>query len=246
MAEREAYGTHFPERVLTAIVRRLDISWVLPPAPKLPEDFGAIDATSALADVVRDAKMIGGDAFDCPFDFDGAPRAFTAAEIADVLLDIAMRSHRAAGDDHASEPYDTLRTRPCLRPYIVRLFLAFCYRAGTEVEQVLAFANAVGIRLGHPSPDTRTLEASHSPAGVNGPFVLMGELHVGSAAQPDILIEFMQSHRFVEPMGMAVFAYLQEKIETAGRALTDDEFRAALRDFALHASVAHSGSTPSA
>ncbi|MDP3770800.1 MAG: hypothetical protein Q8R16_00700, partial [bacterium] len=118
MAEREAYGTHFPEQVLTAIVRRLGTSWVLPPAPELPEDCGAIDVTSALADVVRSAKMIGGDAFDCPFNFDGVPRAFTSAEVADVLLDIAMRLHRVAGDDHASEPYDTLRTRPCLRPYI--------------------------------------------------------------------------------------------------------------------------------
>ncbi|MDO8599378.1 MAG: hypothetical protein Q7S02_04675 [bacterium] len=226
MAEREAYGTHFPEQVLTAIVRRLGIPWVLPPAPKLPEDFGAIDATSALADVVRSAKMVGGDAFDCPFDFDGAPRAFTSAEIADVLLDIAMRSHRAAGDDHASEPYDTLRTRPCLRPYIVRLFLEFCHRCGAGIEQVLAFADAAGVRLGGASQ--------------------MDGLHVGSAAQPQMFVEFVSSHRFDPPMIMAVFAYLQDRIAQVERPLSDEEFRAALGDFVLHANVAHSGPTPSA
>ena len=78
----ETYGTDFPERVLTAIRRRLDVSWALPRAPEIAEARDAIDVTAALAHVIRIAKALGGDAFDCPFDFDGAPRAFTAAEIA--------------------------------------------------------------------------------------------------------------------------------------------------------------------
>ncbi|MDO8622461.1 MAG: hypothetical protein Q7R80_04480 [bacterium] len=222
----EVYGTKFPERVLTAIVQRLGVSWVLPPAPKLPEDCGAIDVTSALAAVVRTAKANGGDAFDCPFDFDDVPRAFTSAEVADVLLDIAMRSHRVVGDDHASEPYDTLRMRPCLRPYIVRAFLEFCHRCGAGIKQVLAFADAAGVRLGGASQ--------------------MDGLHVGSAAQPQMLGEFISSHRFDPPMAVAVFAYLQDRIAQVGRPLSDEEFRAALGDFVLHANVAHSGPTPSA
>jgi len=244
MAE-EVYGTKFSAQVLSAIVRRLGISWVLPPAPELPEDCGAIDVTAALADVVRIVRTISGSAFECPFDFDGAPRAFTAAETADVLIDLAMRAHRVAGDDHASEPYDTLRTRPCLQPYIVRVFLVFCRECGATPERVIASAEAAGFRLGDPVLGSGSSEPGRVPADTEMSFVRMGSLCVGSAAQPQILIEFMQSHQFGPRMVMAAVVYLQERIERAGRALSDEEFRIALEEFVAQGGASRSGMTSS-
>ncbi|MDP3771422.1 MAG: hypothetical protein Q8R16_03930, partial [bacterium] len=94
------------------------------------------------------------------------------------------------------------------------------------IEQVLVFADAAGVRLGGSAQ--------------------MDGLHVGSAAQPQIFVEFVSSHRLEPPMAVAVFAYLQDRIAQVGRPLSDEEFRAALGEFALHANVAHSGPAPSA